>query len=196
VDPLRLPDKSDFKLTHAMQRRADSLRTTVKSYSPKVKEKKFLKTVRKERDEFQETTWIHSDRDIVCEVEPYRYIEIYLYIGIEDNGSKFLKMYTSYRDSRIDLDHEVRWIFYDRIYLVSNGVVSTFSIKSWDKKTENNKRRLKEWAHLNVAHEEVKRFANSKDIKVRFEGEYRHDFKMTPGQLLAFKDIIQQYELL
>lgn len=154
------------------------------------------KYVTKSFDSFQKITWYETTRNTSKQIESYRTFTVELYFGINETGSKLFRLRTKYLDEQSDY-HDTQWIFYEAVQLLGDdGTQLTIKTDYPEKQSDNGSYGLKEWSDNLVDESTVLKLANCKSINVRFQGKYSYDFRMTPNQLNAFKEIVQKSKTL
>jgi len=148
--------------------------------------------ITKDFDRFQKITWYETTRNCDKQVGSYTTFIVEFYLGVTESGKKLFRLRSKYLDEQSDY-HDAQWIFYEAVKLLGDdGTQLVVKTDYPQKQTDNGSYGVKEWSDNPVDKETVLKLANCKRVDVRFQGKYTYDFQMTPDQLNALKEIVEQ----
>ncbi len=147
---------------------------------------KLIQSLMVKSDEFTGVTWVS--------LQPYRYnklkISIHPYISINgDNVSMRLGITYSSKD----------WLFIDKIYLLVDGDVKNFNIKSSDIKRETVRGGIIEMIDISLVDDDIiflNKLVDGNNTKMKLSGKYSEINIITDNEKKDAKDILKAYKIL
>ena len=115
-----------------------------------------------------------------------------IYIGKEKESMPFLRLQMSYTGDD--------WIFFENAYLSFDGDTKQIFFDNYqEKKSDNGNGGVWEWIDVNIDDSEVtwlRKFAESKNAKMRLSGKYTKDRNLTPQERQGILDVLNGYQYL
>lgn len=115
-----------------------------------------------------------------------------IYIGKEKGTMPFLRLQMSYTGSD--------WIFFEKAYLSFDGNTKQIFFDNYrEKKSDNGYDGVWEWIDVSLEDSDIewmKKFAESKNAKMRLTGKYTKDRNLTPQERQGIIDVLNGYQYL
>lgn len=151
-------------------------------------EKKALAKLNKTYDKVEGISWYKSKN------EPY-YADtrsfVLPYIGVNDSGSKWLRLVFHYTGSD--------WIFFDKVTIMVDGEKYYKEFDYFDVDRNNGGGNVWEWADISPTSNDIemlKAIAASSETIVRFQGDtYHYDLTVKSTDKTAIKDVLDAYSV-
>lgn len=115
-----------------------------------------------------------------------------IYIGKEKDSMPFLRLQLSYTGDD--------WIFFENAYLSHDGDTKQIFFDEYQEKdSDNGNGAVWEWIDVKIDDSQVswfRKFAESKNAKMRLSGKYTKDRNLTPQERQGILDVLNGYEYL
>ncbi len=115
-----------------------------------------------------------------------------IYAGYSEGSSPWLRLTMSYAGDD--------WIFFKTAQLSFDGDTRTFPFNDYtEKKSDNSGGEVWEWIDISISQAEIdwlRKFANSKNAKMRLSGKYTKTRNLTPAERQGIIDVLNGYDYL